>query len=154
MTTQPPIEALSERLRSQRAAFAAEPYPTLARRREWIDRILDMTARYQSEIVEAARADFGGRAPAETTMVEVFGTTANAAQHETPSEEVDAHPADAHRPALPARLQPPHGSARGRRRRDRAVEPRLQPLDGAGDRCVRRREPRHAQAERDHARQC
>ena len=77
-TTRMPIEALSERLRSQRAAFAAEPYPTLARRREWLDRILDMTARYQSEIVEAASADFGDRAAAETTMVEIFGTTANA----------------------------------------------------------------------------
>jgi coniferyl-aldehyde dehydrogenase len=72
------IEAMQQRLESQRRAFAQDSFPTLDKRREWLDRIIDMTAANQQAIIDAANEDFGGRSPVETTMVEVFGTTANA----------------------------------------------------------------------------
>jgi coniferyl-aldehyde dehydrogenase len=78
MNDQNTIAGMRDRLNSQRKAFAQSPTPTLQQRYDWLDRIIDMTARNQSRIVEAASADFGGRAAAETTLVEVFGTTANA----------------------------------------------------------------------------
>ena len=69
---------MRDRFERQRRAFTQNPFPSLAQRRGWIDRIIDMTATHQSAIVDAANTDFGGRSPAETTMVEIFGTTANA----------------------------------------------------------------------------
>ena len=78
MNDQNTIAGMWDRLNSQQKAFAQSPNPTLQQRYDWLDRIIDMTARHQSSIVEAASADFGGRAAAETTLVEVFGTTANA----------------------------------------------------------------------------
>lgn len=78
MNDQSSDSPMKQRLQSQKSAFAAAPFPALKERIDKLDRIIAMTARYQPELVDAARADFGNRSAAETTMVEVFGTTANA----------------------------------------------------------------------------
>lgn len=78
MSDQQTITDMRARLASQQQAFGLNYLPSLQQRYDCLDRIIDMTARYQSDIIEAINADFGGRSAAETSMVEVFGTTANA----------------------------------------------------------------------------
>ncbi|TFH85001.1 coniferyl aldehyde dehydrogenase [Billgrantia azerbaijanica] len=62
---------LQTRLDAQRAAFQAEPYPTLAVRRDRLARLAEMTRRHRQEIAQAIRQDFGHRAEAETRLAEV-----------------------------------------------------------------------------------
>ncbi|HSS70396.1 MAG TPA: coniferyl aldehyde dehydrogenase [Casimicrobiaceae bacterium] len=61
---------------AQRRAFAAEPYPSLAARRDRLDRLEAMTERHEDEIVAAIAADFGTRAAQETRLAELFMITA------------------------------------------------------------------------------
>ena len=57
---------------AQRAAFAAEPYPTLAVRRDRLDRLAAMVNEGEAEIVAAVAADFGTRSAQETRLAELF----------------------------------------------------------------------------------
>ena len=68
--------ALQELFAAQRLAFAAEPYPSLAARRDRLDRLEAMTERHEEEIVAAIAADFGARAAQETRLAELFTITA------------------------------------------------------------------------------
>jgi len=61
---------------AQRRAFAEEPYPSLATRRDRLDRLEAMTERHEDEIVAAIAADFGTRAEQETRLAELFMITA------------------------------------------------------------------------------
>ncbi|MEQ6916136.1 coniferyl aldehyde dehydrogenase [Halomonas aquatica] len=63
--------ALQARLDHQRDAFAAEPSPSAATRRDRLERLATMTRRHRDEIVQAIRQDFGHRAEAETRMAEI-----------------------------------------------------------------------------------
>ena len=63
---------LEQRFAAQRKAFAAEPYPPLAVRRDRLDRLLGLTEGHEAEIVAAIAADFGTRPAQETRLTELF----------------------------------------------------------------------------------
>jgi coniferyl-aldehyde dehydrogenase len=65
-------ERLHLHLEQQRAAFLAEPYPSLATRRERLKRVLALVAKHGDAFTEAIRADFGHRSPHETRLTELF----------------------------------------------------------------------------------
>ena len=60
---------------AQRRAFEADPDPSLAVRRNRLDRLLELTERNQDAIVAAIAADFGTRSSQETRLAEVFMVT-------------------------------------------------------------------------------
>jgi len=63
--------ALFELLQRQRAAFAEEMNPTVAVRKDRLDRLAAMGEKHAAQIVEAIGADFGHRSPHETQMAEL-----------------------------------------------------------------------------------
>ena len=63
--------ALQACLDQQRHAFAAEPFPTAATRRERLARLARMVRAHRSEIAQAINADMGHRAEAETRLTEI-----------------------------------------------------------------------------------
>jgi coniferyl-aldehyde dehydrogenase len=65
-------ETLAQRFAAQRAAFAAEPDPPLAVRRERLDRLAALVEESEDEIVSAIAADFGVRSAHETRIAELF----------------------------------------------------------------------------------
>ena len=56
----------------QRAAFADEPYPSQAVRRDRLDRLAVLIERHDPDIVAAIAADFGIRPAQETRLTELF----------------------------------------------------------------------------------
>jgi coniferyl-aldehyde dehydrogenase len=52
----------------QRAAFAREPYPSAAVRRDRLARLLALVRDHEREFVAAIDADFGGRSSHETRL--------------------------------------------------------------------------------------
>lgn len=62
---------LSEALARQRAAFEADPHPSLATRRDRLDRIGRLLKDRGPEICAAVSRDFGHRSVHETTMLEI-----------------------------------------------------------------------------------
>ncbi len=67
-----PAAGLSELLQRQRAAFAEEMNPTVAVRKDRLDRLAAMGEKHASQIVETISADFGHRSPHETRMAELL----------------------------------------------------------------------------------
>ncbi|MDT9000293.1 coniferyl aldehyde dehydrogenase [Paucibacter sp. APW11] len=69
-------QSLQERLHlvleQQRTAFAAEMSPSLAVRRDRLQRLGAMTRQYATELAEAIAADFSHRAPQETLLADVY----------------------------------------------------------------------------------
>ncbi|MGM0693305.1 MAG: coniferyl aldehyde dehydrogenase [Pseudomonadota bacterium] len=63
--------ALPARLDQQRHAFATEPFPSAATRRDRLARLARMTRHHRDEISQAIRQDVGHRAEAETRLAEV-----------------------------------------------------------------------------------
>lgn len=63
---------LASKLSQMRAAFAAQPNPTAAERIGRLNRLHNAILAYKDRLVAAADADFGGRAEAETLMIEVL----------------------------------------------------------------------------------
>ena len=63
--------ALQARLDRQRQAFAAEPIPSAATRRDRLARLARMTRHHREEIAQAIHQDVGHRAEAETRLAEV-----------------------------------------------------------------------------------
>jgi coniferyl-aldehyde dehydrogenase len=57
---------------AQRDAHAGEPYPSLALRRDSLDRMAALTEVHELEIVAAIAADFGTRPAQETRLAELF----------------------------------------------------------------------------------
>jgi coniferyl-aldehyde dehydrogenase len=72
MSVDPSAEALAALFAAQRAAFADEPYPSLAVRRDRLDRLAALIEQSESELVSAIAADFGVRSAQETRMAELF----------------------------------------------------------------------------------
>ncbi|MFO8047369.1 MAG: coniferyl aldehyde dehydrogenase [Halomonas sp.] len=62
---------LHARFDAQRRAFAAEPYPSLATRRDRLARLATLTRHHRDEIVAAIAEDFGHRAAAESRLAEI-----------------------------------------------------------------------------------
>lgn len=73
-------ERLQLALQQQRAAFAAEPMPTLAVRRDRLQRVRTMMDRHGEAIAAAIAKDFGHRARQESLLADVFAVSA-AARH-------------------------------------------------------------------------
>jgi coniferyl-aldehyde dehydrogenase len=61
---------------AQRAAYAGEPYPSLALRHDRLERLAALTEDHEQEIVAAIAADFGTRPAQETRLAELFVITA------------------------------------------------------------------------------
>ena len=65
---------LAERFAAQKRAFAADPDPPVAARRQRLDRLLALIDDHEDAFVAAVDADFGGRAAQETRIAELFVT--------------------------------------------------------------------------------
>ena len=65
---------LAERFAAQKRAFAADPNPPVAARRQRLDRLLALIDDHEDAFVAAVDADFGGRAAQETRIAELFVT--------------------------------------------------------------------------------
>jgi len=63
---------LAQALDMQRQAYAADPYPGLAARRDRLDRLARMLREHAAGIRDAISADFGQRANEETELLELF----------------------------------------------------------------------------------
>ncbi|MGM9080382.1 hypothetical protein ACTFE3_05195, partial [Campylobacter jejuni] len=70
MSTTTGSAELARRLEAQRGAFRADPYPTLASRRDRLARLARMTQRHTDAIERAIRQDFGHRSSVETRLAE------------------------------------------------------------------------------------
>ncbi|WIT12362.1 coniferyl aldehyde dehydrogenase [Paucibacter sediminis] len=73
-------ERLHLALEQQRAAFRAEMMPSLAVRKDRLQRVRAMTAKYEEELAAAISQDFGNRARQETLLADVF-TVESGAKH-------------------------------------------------------------------------
>ncbi|HMO46000.1 MAG TPA: coniferyl aldehyde dehydrogenase [Rubrivivax sp.] len=60
---------------AQQQAFARHPYPGAAQRREHLRALKRQLHRYQDLLAEAMSRDFGFRAPAESKMLDILGST-------------------------------------------------------------------------------
>src|SRR5882762_783611 len=60
---------------AQRAAFDADPYPSAAHRRVNIKALKRQISRYQDVLADAMSRDFGFRAPTESKMLDLLGST-------------------------------------------------------------------------------
>jgi coniferyl-aldehyde dehydrogenase len=67
------VERMGRTFSQQRLAFERHPYPTLAERKKKLRALRRVLQRYQDLIAEAVSADFGGRSPSETKLMEVMG---------------------------------------------------------------------------------
>lgn len=67
-----PHGALTSALALQREAFARDPMPSAAIRRERLDRLARLLKENQQAICEAICADFGHRSHTETRLIEIF----------------------------------------------------------------------------------
>jgi len=63
---------LEQALELQRQAFAADPFPGVAARRDRLSRLARMLREHAASIRDAISADFGQRAGEETELLEVF----------------------------------------------------------------------------------
>jgi coniferyl-aldehyde dehydrogenase len=70
----PAFPELAARFAAQRRAFAAEPFPTEAVRRERLGRLLALIDDNEAAFIAAVDADFGGRAAQETRVAELLVT--------------------------------------------------------------------------------
>jgi coniferyl-aldehyde dehydrogenase len=59
----------------QQAAFQQQPFASAAQRKDDLKRLKSQLLRYQDVLVQAIDLDFGGRAAAETKMLDVLPTT-------------------------------------------------------------------------------
>ena len=65
-------DAMRQQFERQRAAFATDPFPTLAVRKERLRRLLALTEDHEEKICAAIDADFSGRSVHETRMAELM----------------------------------------------------------------------------------
>jgi coniferyl-aldehyde dehydrogenase len=73
-----PQASLDAALAAQRSAFAREPCPALAARRDRLQRLRDIVQTEEARLCAAIDADFGHRAAAETRLAELYITAAEA----------------------------------------------------------------------------
>ncbi|MBN8503624.1 MAG: coniferyl aldehyde dehydrogenase [Burkholderiales bacterium] len=78
------LEHLHLHLQGQRAAYLREPFPTLAQRRDRLQRLRRLVAEHGEAFIEAVSADFGQRSRHETELYELAvmeATTRHALKH-------------------------------------------------------------------------
>src|SRR5574337_262428 len=63
---------IADLLAAQRAAFAADPYPSAEQRRERLRALKRQLGRYQDRLTEAIGSDFGGRSADESMMLDLI----------------------------------------------------------------------------------
>jgi coniferyl-aldehyde dehydrogenase len=68
---------LSRLFDAQRSAYAAERHPSLALRRDRLERIAALVEDHEQDFVEAIAGDFGARPAQETRLAELFVVTAS-----------------------------------------------------------------------------
>ncbi len=73
------IAELHEIVARQREAFRADPFPTLAERRELLGVLAEMVLAHRRQIEEAMSADFGVHPTVATDLIEVLGVAGRAA---------------------------------------------------------------------------
>jgi coniferyl-aldehyde dehydrogenase len=73
------IQELSETVECQRAAFLAEPFPSLGERQELLGALAAMVIRNRVHIEEAMNEDFGVHPTPATDLIEVLGVAGRAA---------------------------------------------------------------------------
>lgn len=74
-TAQAPQEgaaALDGILQALKAAWQREPYPTLATRLGWLERLERLITTHADDLAQAVSLDFGHRSPVETELAEFF----------------------------------------------------------------------------------
>ena len=67
-----PPSPLVDRFEAQRQAFGRQPFPTLAERRDRLQRLAGLLDRHEAALVQAISTDFSGRSPHETRLAEAF----------------------------------------------------------------------------------
>ncbi len=71
-TTSTTLDELNALFNGQRQAFAAEPMPSAAQRREWLAQLRALLLQEKDALVEAIGQDFGNRSADETLMAELL----------------------------------------------------------------------------------
>ncbi len=69
--------SISDVFTRMRAAVGRDGFPDYKKRRERLDRLLDLTLTYRTRLIEAVSADFGHRSKHETQLAEIFPAVAN-----------------------------------------------------------------------------
>lgn len=72
MHGRPEMTDLKTRFDAQKAAFEADPWPSLKVRQSRLDRLLALTRDHEADIIAAIDADFAGRSSHETRLAELF----------------------------------------------------------------------------------
>src|SRR3954468_19973496 len=73
------IEELEQTVERQRAAFLADPYPSLEERMGLLQALAGMILSHRAEIQDAMSADFGVHPKIATDLIEVLGVAGRAA---------------------------------------------------------------------------
>lgn len=71
----PVIQKMQQIFDAQQLAFSKHPHPDAAERRTALKAIKLQIGRYQDVLATAMNADFGGRSPAESKMLDLLGST-------------------------------------------------------------------------------
>jgi coniferyl-aldehyde dehydrogenase len=93
------IAELHQIVARQRAAFLADPYPSLEERRTLLGALAGMLISHRAEIERALSADFGVHPALASDLIEVLGPAGRAA---SAAEQLEAWMASEERPADPA----------------------------------------------------
>ena len=72
------IVELGEIVERQRAAFLADPFPSLAERHELLGALAGMLMSHRSQIQEALSSDFGVHPPLAADLIEILGPAGRA----------------------------------------------------------------------------
>ena len=66
------VDDLTARFTAQRQAFAGNPMPPLAQRRQWLKSLRQLLLTHQDALIAAISADFSGRSADETRLAELM----------------------------------------------------------------------------------
>lgn len=71
-TLQQPLEELNRLFDAQRAAYAANPMPPAAQRRQWLKALRDLLSSERQALIDAISSDFSHRSADETLLAELM----------------------------------------------------------------------------------
>ncbi|MFP0194302.1 MULTISPECIES: coniferyl aldehyde dehydrogenase [Pseudomonas] len=71
-TLQQPLEELNRLFNAQRAAYAANPMPPAAQRRQWLKALRDLLSNERQALIDAISSDFSHRSADETLLAELM----------------------------------------------------------------------------------
>ena len=108
------IAELDEIVDRQRAAFLADPFPSLEERQALLGALAGMVMGHRTEIQEAMSADFGVHPTAATDLIEVLGVAGRAGYA---AEQLEAWMEAEPRDARPGAVRVGSGVRPGRSRR-------------------------------------